>query len=347
METRSLVPEAIAAALDRISASKTFSRAERHRCLLRHLVERTAAGRAGEIKEATIALEVFGRDSYDPQIDSQVRVEVTKLRDRLDRYYGTEGSSDPIRIEIPRGRYEPVFHDIRTKAEPAAAPSEKDARRWSRTAIVSIGVGVAAAAVLMAGLLTPRSGQTTFKPGIAILPFEDLSAAKDLDYFCSGIAEELTNDLTALQIFRVLPRSSVTQFRERRDARTIGKELGVHAVVEGSVRKAGDKIRVSVRLVDTREGFQIWNNTYDHELGNILEAQRDIAEAVAKSFHLELPETRLALTRHRARNSEAYLHYLRASYFYPSEPDRAVQFYRAAAAADPNYAAAWAGLAAS
>jgi hypothetical protein len=101
MDPQAVLPATVPTALERVIGSRTFARSERHRSLLRHLVERAVAGRSGEIKESTIALEVFGRDSYDPQVDAQVRVEVGKLRERLERYYGTEGIGETVRFVIP------------------------------------------------------------------------------------------------------------------------------------------------------------------------------------------------------------------------------------------------------
>jgi hypothetical protein len=106
-------------ALDRIERSQVFARAGRQRNLLRHLVEKSTSGRSGEIKEVTIAIEVFGRASYDPQVDALVRVEIGKLRRRLESYYAGEGAGDALRIEIPRGSYEPMFVD----SAPAPAAS--------------------------------------------------------------------------------------------------------------------------------------------------------------------------------------------------------------------------------
>src|SRR5436190_22661487 len=112
MESQAPSADATLAALERVSSSETFAKAVRHRSLLRYLVEKTVAGRSSELKEFTIALEVFGKTSYDPQVDSQVRVEVGKLRERLDRYYAAEGTADITRIEIPKGRYEPVITNV-------------------------------------------------------------------------------------------------------------------------------------------------------------------------------------------------------------------------------------------
>jgi serine/threonine-protein kinase len=334
----------IAEALERVISSKTFARAERHRALLRHLVQKTLADRTGELKEYTIALDVFGRDSYDPQVDSQVRVEVGKLRERLARYYDAQGAADTLRIEIPRGSYTPVF---RAPAEPASAgppprPVPSRGRAFWYAAVV---LTLVATSTFVARTGT-RSSSAAFKPAIAILPFEDLSPAKDQEYFCSGISEELIGSLTSLEIFRVLPRSSVAQYkRNRTNVREVGRQLNVHAVVEGTVRREQNRVRVTVQLLDTREGFQLWNQTYDRQLGDILAIQREIAGDVAKAFHVDLPGARRALVRRQTGNPEAYLRYLRAAHLFESDFEKSVEFYRAAIAADPGYALAWAGLA--
>ena len=352
MESQAPLPETVAAALERISGSKTFERAARHRGLLRHLIEKAAGGRAGEIKESTIALEVFARDSYDPQIDSQVRVEIGKLRERLERYYAGEGSSDSLRIAIPKGSYTPVFKPLAAaRGASVSAPAPRSPKtRWPRSSVLRWALVVLVVAAASSFLIWApwRSPAPAFRPSIAVLPFEDLSPAKDQEYFCSGMTAELIDDLTSLQIFRVLPRSSVAQYKGHpADVRKLGEQLKVQAVVEGTLRKENNRVRVSVQLLDTREGFQLWSKTYDRDFGNILEIQREISDSVVQGFHLDLPAARRALVRQRPRNSEAYLHYLRAANFYDNHVDRSVEFYRAAVAADPSYALAWAGLAAA
>ena len=348
MEPSSLSSDRVLAELARVNTSKTFQRAGRHRTLLRHLVERTATGRAAEIKESTIALEVFGKDSYDPQIDSQVRVEISQLRERLDKYYATEGGRDPLRIEIPKGSYEPAFREPNTQPVLPGTAGPLTPVALPKRVMVTWGLALLVIATVVTGLIWRPIGSPKFtsKPSIAILPFEDLSPAKDQDYFCSGVTEELTNDLIRLDLFRVLPRSSVARYKTRpTDAREIGKQLGVEAVMEGTVRKENNRVRVSVHLVDTRQGVQLWTNTYEGDLSHILETQRKIADSVADSFHMELKSTRRALIRQRTRNPDAYDLYLKAAYLFGNDVERSIEVYRAAVQADPGYALAWAGLA--
>ncbi|MGH9723110.1 MAG: TPR end-of-group domain-containing protein [Bryobacteraceae bacterium] len=335
-------------ALERTIGSKTFARAERHRSLLRHLVEKTVAGRAGEIKESTIALEVFGRDAYDPQVDAQARVEVGKLRERLERYYATEGSGETVRIEIPKGSYTPVFRAVTAGPLTEAAVTPQPARLPNARVLGWVVAAVVLAAGVVVAIWNPsRSTGPADRTSIAVLPFEDLSPTKDLDYLCSGITDELIGDLASLHVFRVLPRSSVTQYKARpTDARKIGQQLNVHAVVEGTVRKENNRIRIQVQVVETRQGLLLWQAAYDRDFGKVLEIQREIAEATATAFNRQLFYTARALLRQRTQNSEAYDHYLRATYYYANDASRSIPHYRASIAADPGYALAWAGLAA-
>jgi tetratricopeptide (TPR) repeat protein len=119
----------------------------------------------------------------------------------------------------------------------------------------------------------------------------------------------------------------------------------VDAVIEGAVRKEGNRILVSAHLVDTRQRVQLWSQTYDRDLSNILETQRQIAESIAKSFHLELGATRRALIRQGTRNPEAYDLYPRAAYLLDNDVEQSIEAYHAALRADREYALAWAGLA--
>src|SRR6185503_892968 len=136
METQTIGLPDMKAALDRVLASRAFARAGSQASLLRYVVENAAAGQAGAIKEYTIALEVFGRSSYDPQVDSLVRVQASKLRKRLAGYYETEGLADPVRIEIPKGSYVPAFQMLLPSAPPHV-------RRWR----FGVAAAIAAAAL--------------------------------------------------------------------------------------------------------------------------------------------------------------------------------------------------------
>src|SRR4029079_19567900 len=118
-------------------------------------------------------------------------------------------------------------------------------------------------------------------PSIAGLPFADMSAAKDQDWFCDGIAEEILNALTTLKGLRVAARTSAFSFKGKsEDLRTIGEKLNVTTVLEGSVRRAGDRLRITVQLSEVANGFQLWSERYDRELKDIFDVQDEIAKAI-------------------------------------------------------------------
>lgn len=333
---------AIRAQLDRMLASKTFAKSGRQAQFLRFIVERAAEGNGEPAKEYTIAVDVFARSAdYNPQIDSLVRVEASKLRTRLAKYYQTEGREDPVRIEIPLGGYAPVFHD-----QSASARAPTSSRRYLFWAV--------GAAMITAAVLVPwRPGTGVIAPAppvsVAVLPFNDLSPESDQAFFCDGVTEELTHALARLRGLRVPSTQSSSRYRGRSvDVRQVGKDLNVHAVLEGSVRREGNRIRLTAQLIETRAGFHLWSETYDREVQHVLEVQREIASAIAREFHIDLTGDRRALVRPHSADIEAYQFYLRAAHLAadgePESVTHAVEHYRMALARDRGYALAWAGL---
>ncbi len=186
---------------------------------------------------------------------------------------------------------------------------------------------------------------------IAVLPFADLSPAKDQDYFCDGIAEELLGALSAVDDLRVAARGSSFQFKGRAvDSREIGRALGVATLLEGSVRKAGNRVRVSARLVSTGDGYQLWSETFDRGLEDIFAIQEEIAQAVVLALKLRLSNPKEArLTRIGTRDAQAYEMYLRGRKFLMMHGETmlrlARQMFRGAIELDPSFAQAHAGLA--
>jgi non-specific serine/threonine protein kinase len=212
---------------------------------------------------------------------------------------------------------------------------------------------------------TPRSGQTpAFASGggeargqasadarsIAVLPFADMSPTRDQDYLCEGIAEELINSLTHIDGLRVAARSSTFQFRgSDADVQAIGARLGVATVLEGGVRKAGDRLRVTVRLVNVADGYQRWSERYDRKLEDVFAVQDDIAESVATALRgLLSPREKEALRRPDA-SVEAYEYFLRGRQLLHSPRrvrfEAAQRMFERAIEIDPSYAPAHAGLA--
>ncbi len=186
---------------------------------------------------------------------------------------------------------------------------------------------------------------------VAILPFADMSEAKDQDYFCDGLAEEILNALANVRGLRVASRTSSFRFRDTAtDARDIGRALNVAAIMEGSVRKAGERVRVTAQLVDAGNGYHLWSENFDRRLQDIFAIQEEIARNVVQALRLTLktPES-LDFERHAPRDMRAYDFYLRARQLQAlkstSTWTAAPDMFRRAIALDPDYAQAHAGLA--
>ena len=185
---------------------------------------------------------------------------------------------------------------------------------------------------------------------IAVLPFADMSPERDQDYLCEGLAEELINALTQVEGLRVAARTASFQFRgPGADVREVGRHLGVGTLLEGSVRKAGDRLRVTVQLIEIATGYHRWSQRFDRTLGDVFAIQDEIAESVAASLRggsLTAREKR-ALVRPQT-GIDAYEPYLRARQLVPlySQPDleRSAGFFRRSIELDATYAPAWAGL---
>jgi TolB-like protein/cytochrome c-type biogenesis protein CcmH/NrfG len=186
---------------------------------------------------------------------------------------------------------------------------------------------------------------------VAILPFADMSPARDQEYFCDGIAEEIINSLCCIRDLRIASRTSSFQFKHRSaDVREIGRVLGVGAVLEGSVRKAGERVRVTAQLVSTTDGYHLWSESFDRELSDVFAIQTEIAQKLVQALRVTLSrQERQLIERRGTSNAEAYDLYLRGQHFLRDGTDitlpRAVEMFRQAIARDGRFAQAHAGLA--
>ena len=186
-------------------------------------------------------------------------------------------------------------------------------------------------------------------PSIAVLPFADMSAEKDQDYFCEGMAEEIIDALARVEGLRVVARTSAFQFRGKgHDLAEVGEKLRVGTVLEGSVRKAGDRLRINAQLIDVADGYHLWSERYDRELDDIFSVQDDIArEVVEKLKGTLLSDEAAPLVKRPTESLEAYASYMQGRHYRFSRYNtlRASQCFEEAVRHDPNYAAAWAGVA--
>jgi adenylate cyclase len=184
---------------------------------------------------------------------------------------------------------------------------------------------------------------------IAVLPFTDLSPAHDQRHFCDGIAEELINALTRIQELRVVSRATAFDFREDDDVRDLGAKLGVGHVLRGSVRKAEDRMRITVHLVDTGKGHHVWSEKYDRQLGDIFELQEEIANKTARVLLGVMVDRQRDALRSTPVRIDAYEFHLRGRTYLseatPESFDAAVGMFELAIDFDAEYAPAHAGLA--
>jgi len=187
-------------------------------------------------------------------------------------------------------------------------------------------------------------------PSIAVLPFADMSPTKDQEYFSDGLAEQLIHDLAKVAGLKVVARSSAFQFKGRNeDVRDVGRKLGVAHVLEGSVRRDGNHVRITAELIKTDDGFQLWSQTYDREMNDIFAVQDEIAKATTETLQPKLlgSNGRPVPANSRTANPEAYQAYLQAKYFSvrglgKEDLDKALAYTDTAIKFDHQFAPAWA-----
>ena len=247
------------------------------------------------------------------------------------------------------------------KRSPAKGKQSPGFRTLLVAAIILIGLGVPAiifTPAILKSLRSPISGDKAApssipEKSIAVLPFVNLSADKNDEYLSDGMTEELLNVLTKVKGLRVPGRSASFAFKGKTEDgifRKVGEQLHVNAVLEGSVRKAGDKLRITAQLVNAADGFHIWSETYDGDMKDILAMQSDVAQRVVKALQVQLgvDEAR-ALTKKPTENAEAYRLYLLGRYHFAKFTRagwiNAIQYFEQALQVDPNYTLALCGLA--
>jgi TolB-like protein len=302
--------KAVREELDRILKSDQFLQSQRRRRFLEYIVNETLAGRSGRLKGYNIAREVFDRpEEFDPNTDSIVRMEAARLRDRLREYYEGDGRNDPLRIELPKGTYTPQIEFRQNVGTPSAdrdrfpagsvVAVKEDAPLpphpvWKRWQIVA---SAAALVLLMAGAgmwfagshwqpapKEPAEAGQSFPsvPAVAVLPFVNLSGDPKQEYFSDGLTEDILTELSRARDLRVLARNTTFQFKGKAvDVAKLGRELGVRYVLEGSVRRADDRLRVTAQLIDTKTGTHIWADRYDREMADVYLVQDEIVNQIA------------------------------------------------------------------
>ena len=250
--------------------------------------------------------------------------------------------------------------DVRGTAAASPAPDADEngpKKRIGRFAIA------AAAAVLVAGIAwiarsratAPRPPEAPAEPqairSLAVLPLDNYSGDPSQDYFAEGMTDELTSDLANISGLRVISRGSAMQFKgkDRPPTPEIAKKLDVDAVVEGSVSRSGDKVRITAQLIDARSDKHVWAKSFERSSKDVLAMQDELASAIANEIHVELtPAEESRLSKGRRVNPEAYDAYLKGRYFFNRPTDenlsKAIEKFEEATRLDPNFAPAFSGL---
>jgi TolB-like protein/DNA-binding winged helix-turn-helix (wHTH) protein/Tfp pilus assembly protein PilF len=223
-----------------------------------------------------------------------------------------------------------------------------------RLRILAIPVVLPLVAAAAAGHFWPTRNKPNARAlnnsSIAVLPFADMSPAKDQEYFSDGLAEQLIHDLAKVSGLKVVGRSSAFQFKgKNEDLRSVGRKLGVANVLEGSVRREGNHVRITAELIKADDGFQLWSQTYDREINDIFAVQDDIALAATAALQLKLlgENGQPVASTPRSDNPEAYQAYLQANYFLgrgtgKEDVGKALAQVDQAIKLDEKYAPAWA-----
>lgn len=260
--------------VERVLGSSKFLVADQLSRFLRYVVKETLAGREDQIKQYTIGVKALGRDSgFDPQADPMVRMQARRLRRALHRYFETDGVADPIRIEIPKGRYVPAFlpNNALPNNDPGNGPIDGPP---------SVSSESEASATVEQPQLLPDG------PSIALVSFAYLGGGEDA-YLATGLVEELVIALNRFPEFLVIGPLNRDRVQKRHlGPRDIGHEYKVRFVLDGTVRKHEQTIRVTARLADATNGHHLWGQTQDFSLEqtSIFELENEIASQVVATI---------------------------------------------------------------
>jgi TolB-like protein len=279
--------------LDRIAASPMFANADRMTAFLRFVVDRALAGQADQLKEYVVGVAVFGRsDDYDPRLDSIVRVEARRLRTKLDEYYASEGRNDAVIVRIPRGSYVPVFERRDTAAADTTVPSStvETSRPKSSWRPAAIALVLVLLAVLPLGFLLWRAdfgssvGSATPIVTIGVLPFSEYSTDPADDLLAAQLTDGVTSALARNRSLGVASHTSAQQFAgARRPLPEIAQALKVEMILEGSVTRTADRLRIEGRLVDVALNRKVWVEEFVGSVAQLEDLERRMAIAVGQA----------------------------------------------------------------
>lgn len=361
---------AVRAQLDRILKSRPFRASRRRQRFLEYLVHETLTGSGENLKAYTIALEVFERpETFDALVDPLVRIEAGRLRDKLREYYETEGRSDPIRIDLPKGSYTPNIELRRSTPDLPEADLQADPVQLAHTPLSTHALArfslkpkailiIATLPIIALGYFLMRSDRTDLslreKPSIAVLPFENIGDDPKWERFADGVTEDIITDLTRSKDLVVIARSSTAVYKDKPiDIRKVGRDLSVKYALEGSIQSMGERIRVTAQLIEAASGSHLWSERYDRPADDLFAVQNDVTQRISAtlaSYEGAVAEAERRLIRRRPPANltafDTYLLAMEAKHRVTREGlIEAESLFRKALELDPQLARAYVGLA--
>ena len=341
--------------LEKILSSDGFRDAEGLKRFLRYSVEHTQRGEGGQLKEYRLGVEVFDRESsFDPRLDPVVRMAARRLRSKLKDYYDTEGAQDPVWIAVPKGSYAAAFSRGSSKqisTSVVVEPSQPTkSGRLAGIALALLLATVIGAIVYWIRARQLQAAAPTQYPSLAVLPLLNLTGNPDSEYLCDGVTDELTSALSKLPGVRVVARTSAFKFKNKpEDVRSIGEQLNVSSVLEGSLQKSGERLRITVQLIRAADGYHIWSQTYDRNSTDAFAVEDEITQTIADTLRVRLAQAGQPVKGPRRVDAEARELNLRGRYWLnrrtPPDLWKAVGYFNQALEKDPAYAQVYLGLA--
>jgi serine/threonine-protein kinase len=300
--------------------------------------------------------EAISRFNYGVPPDLEVIIKKALRKDRDERYQSVRPMLVDLKalqreIDIASHREYPVSADPRSTAMYASSAERPTVIDEGPQQTTTPPVAFAARTVV-SGADSLGSGAVTTgtTPSTAVLPFVNMSADPENEYFCDGLAEELLNALAKIEGLKVAARTSAFFFKGKEvDVRDIGQKLGVGTVLEGSVRKAGNRLRITAQLINVADGYHLWSERYDRQMEDIFDIQDEITLAVVDALKVALlGEDKEAALKHYTDNTEAYELYLKGRHFYNKYTGegwaKAIEYFEKAIDKEPEYAPAYAGI---
>ncbi len=305
----------------------------------------------------TIGMKHKGETPKNPnELNTQVSDDLNRLILRClekekDKRYQSAGEVLSVLMNIEKGI--PTTERIVPERKPLTSKEITVTVGLKKLLIPALAVIVVAVAAVIVWQLLPE--KETLSPSsdltsIAVLPFVDLSPQKDQEYFCDGMTDEIIAKLSRFEEWKVIPRTSMMRYKNTtKDIHEIGQELNVTTILEGSIRKEKDNIRVNAKLIRVEDSISLWSDIYEEKLESVFAIQSDVAEKIAEALKVELsPEEQARLEKEPTKNLTAYDYYLRGREYYfryrKQDNELAIELFKKALEFDPDFALAYSGL---